>query len=115
MPHIISGNSHSTESKQHVPFRVELQNDMRTDIGSPDVVLGIDPHHMCCYKQVVGNAAQEFARRVEFHEWMFAPMKHILRLSGLDFPLTAWIVRSEPLIGFAPVIAELYHALVERL
>ncbi len=39
----------------------------------------------------------------------------ILRVSGLDFPLTAWIVRSEPLIGFEPVIAELYHALVERL
>lgn len=39
----------------------------------------------------------------------------IIRVSGLDFPLTGWIVRSEPLIGFEPVIAELCQALVERL
>jgi DNA-binding transcriptional LysR family regulator len=39
----------------------------------------------------------------------------ILRVSGLDFPLTVWIVRSEQLIGFEPVIGGLCHALVERL
>lgn len=41
---------------------------------------------------------------------------YYLHVPGLDFPLTAWIiVRSKPLIRFEPVIADLYHALVERL
>ena len=39
----------------------------------------------------------------------------ILRVSGLDFPLTAWIVIGKPFTGFEPVIAELCRVLVERL
>ncbi len=67
----------SPQRKQHVPFRAKLQNHMRTDIGGPDMVLGIDANHVRCYEQVVGNAAYEFDERVEFHEWMFAAMKNV--------------------------------------
>src|SRR5437870_13833403 len=77
MQYIISGNPHSPQRKQHAPFRTKLQNHMRTDIGGPDTVLGIDPNHVRCYEQLVGNAAYEFAGRVEFDEWMFAAMKNV--------------------------------------
>jgi len=77
MQYIISRNPHSPQRKQHAPFRAKLQNHMRTDIGGPDIVLGIDANHVRCYEQLVGNAAEEFAGRVEFHEWVFAAMKNV--------------------------------------
>src|SRR5439155_1560709 len=45
MQYIISRNPHSPQRKQHAPFRAKLQNHMRTDIGGPDIVLGIDATH----------------------------------------------------------------------
>ena len=50
---------------------------MRTDVGGPDVVFDVDAHHVRCDKQIVGNAAKEFARRIEFHERMFSAMKNV--------------------------------------
>jgi DNA-binding transcriptional LysR family regulator len=39
------------------------------------------------------------------------PRLRTLRISGLDFPLTVWMVFREPFTGFEPVIAELSRAL----
>jgi DNA-binding transcriptional LysR family regulator len=39
----------------------------------------------------------------------------VLRVPGLNFPLTIWTVRREPLTGLEPVIAELSRILIERL
>jgi hypothetical protein len=75
MQSIISGNPHSPQRKQHAPFRAKLQNHIRTDIGGPDIVLRVDTNHVRCYERVVGDAAYEFAGRVEFHEWTFAALK----------------------------------------
>src|SRR5712691_9795163 len=75
MQNIISRNAHPPQSEQHPPFGAQLQNHMRTDVGSPDVVLGIDANHMRGHEQVVGNAADEFAGGVEFHKRMFPPVE----------------------------------------
>src|SRR5436305_255550 len=77
MQYIIPRNPHSSQRQQYAPFRAKLQNYMRTDIGGPDVVLGIDANHVRCYEQIVGDAAHEFAGKVEFHEWMFATMENV--------------------------------------
>ena len=48
--------------------------------------------------QIVGNAAQEFARRVEFHERMFAPMKQVdvsLRIYGYAGRLDEMLFRRQ--------------------
>ena len=44
----------------------------------------------------------------------FRPQLQRLRISGLDFPLTVWMVFREPFTGFEPVIAELSRVLEER-
>ena len=44
----------------------------------------------------------------------FRPQLRRLRISGLDFPLTVWMVFRELFTGFEPVIAELSRVLEER-
>ena len=50
---------------------------MGTDVGSPDVVFGIDANHVRRHEQVVGNAPDELTRSIEFHERMLPPMKEV--------------------------------------
>jgi hypothetical protein len=38
-----------------------------------------------------------------------------LRISGLDFPLTIWMVDRQPFVGLDRVIAELGRVLADRL
>jgi hypothetical protein len=60
VPHVISGNTHPPQCNQHPPFRAQLQNHMRADVGGPNVVFGVDAHHVRRHEQVVSNAAEEF-------------------------------------------------------
>src|SRR5712692_4636633 len=76
VPHVISGNTHPPQCKQHLPFRAKLQNHMRADVGGPDVVFDVDVHQVRCDERVVGKAAKEFAGRIEFHERMFSAMEN---------------------------------------
>jgi hypothetical protein len=77
MAHVISGNPHPAQSQQHLPFRTKLENHVRANISSPDVVLSIDSDHVCCNEQIVSNAAEEFAGRIELHERMFSTVKDV--------------------------------------
>ena len=59
------------------PFRAKLQNHMRADVCGPNVVFGVDEHHVRCDEQVVSNAAKEFARRIESHKRMFSAVENV--------------------------------------
>ena len=50
---------------------------MRADVRRPDVVLGIDAYHVGRDKKIIRDAADEFSRRIELHQRMFAAMKHV--------------------------------------
>src|SRR5216683_1010653 len=58
---------------------------MGTNIGSPDVALGIHANHVGGDKKIVCDAAEEFARSIEFHQRMLAAMEDVnvaLRVHG---------------------------------
>jgi hypothetical protein len=74
---IVSGNPHSAERQEHPALGTELEYHMGADIRGPDVVVGVNPYHVCHHEQVVVDAADEPAGRVEFHERMLAPMKDV--------------------------------------
>ena len=77
MQDVISRNAHPAQSEQHPSFGAKLQDHVRTDVGSPDVVFSIDANHVRRHEQVVRNAAEEFAGRVELHERMLSTMKNV--------------------------------------
>jgi hypothetical protein len=72
---IISRDPHPAQCKEHTTLGAELKYDMSADVSGPDVVFSIHSHRVRCDEQVVGNATDEFARRIEFHERVLAAMK----------------------------------------
>src|SRR6266852_7165014 len=77
VPHVISGNTHPPQCKQHPPFRAELQYYVGTHVGGPDVALSIHANHVRGDKKIVGDAAEEFSGSIEFHQRMLAAMENV--------------------------------------
>src|SRR5262249_21080805 len=77
MAHVIAGQSHTAESQQHAPLGAELQDDVRADVGRPDVVVCIDSNHVRGYEEIVRDAPQQASRRVEFHQRVLTAVEEI--------------------------------------
>ena len=97
MQNIIARCSHSAQRQQHAAVRAKLQNQVRTDIRRPNVVLGIHSHRVGSNKKIIGDAAKVFPVSVKLHQRMFAAMKHVdvaLRIyrhtSDLNEMLARW-------------------------
>src|SRR5713101_507044 len=56
---------------------------MGTNIGSPDVALGIHANHVGGDKKIVCDAAEEFAGSIEFHQRMLAAMEDVYVARGV--------------------------------
>ena len=48
--------------------RIELVDQVRSDVGGPDVVLRVDPQAVRPLEQPVAEAADEISVRIEFHQ-----------------------------------------------
>src|SRR5260370_37810110 len=57
---------------------------MGTNIGSPDVALGIHANHVGGDKKIVCDAAEEFAGSIEFHQRMLAAMEDVNVARGVQ-------------------------------
>src|SRR5439155_7356284 len=58
-------------------FRAKFKNNVRADVGRPDIILGINPHGVRGNKEIIGDATKEFPGRIKLHQRMFAPMEHV--------------------------------------
>jgi hypothetical protein len=56
---------------------------MGADIRRPNIVVRIYTHGMSSDEKIVGNAAQEFAIRVELHQRMFSAVKNVDMALGI--------------------------------
>jgi len=56
---------------------------MGTNIGSPDVALGIHANHVGGDKKIVCDAAEESAGSIEFHQRMLAAMEDVYVVLGV--------------------------------
>ncbi len=72
----IAGAALDAEHHFKPPHRVELVNQVRSDVGGPDVVLRIDPQAVGAIEQPVAEAADEVAVGIEFHQRHRPAMDH---------------------------------------
>jgi len=81
-----------------------------------DMIVAVEAYN---YELQLGLVSQNrglslVPERILEHSRMRSRLR-VLRVDGLEFPLTIWTVHRQPLLGFDGVVAELSRVLIERL
>src|SRR5262245_58925727 len=74
---VVTRDSHSPKREEDAAIRAQLQDNVCANISCPKIVLAVDSQGVWRYKKLIGNAADIFSRRVEFHQRMLTAMEYI--------------------------------------
>ena len=72
----LAGLAFRAEREQHLSLRVQLVDEVRADVGRPDIAVGIETDAVRPREQAVAEGADERAVLVELEERLGAPRQH---------------------------------------